>query len=498
MKLLKKTSALLLALLAVLTCSVFSVNAEERIEHKNYINGFSDGLFHPNDTLSRAETAQMFANLNPDIRGGSASFTDVKNDAWYYDAVTALSSAGIMSGYADGSFKPAKAVTRAEFVTIMYLLSGKKGKNGDGGTSFSDVPQTHRAYPAICAAEANGWVKGSDGLFRPDDTITRAEAVTAINRYLGRLPDKTAIDLDPTARYFPDVTQAKWFYYDVMEAAVSHTVVYTTSGELWMGITRYPTVLPDGFAVIGDTLRLIKGGWFVSTEGDGTFGGIKYTSDEHGAVSVPDGLIPLSGGDCVIVQNGSFATEDGLYFMPAGLYCISGGLVLRDGKYGSLSFGSDGRYTSGNKTIDDYIDTIVSSVTTDGMSATERLLACYGYVYHNVSYRANNNHVPRGAEADEWTEEYALRLIDTGKGNCYCYAAEMYYLARRVGFDSAKAVSGGVTADNLDHGWMTVTVDGEELLLDPELDVSSGPYEGSAFMVSYRNAPFRYLPPNND
>ena len=487
----KKIVSFILVMMIVMPFVVFSSAADQPTIHQNYINGSTDGLFHPDDTINRAEVAQIFYNLRPDLKSSGKMYADIKKDAWYEEAVISLASSGIISGYSDGTFKPMRAVTRAEFVSILSALYGSK--NSVANTSFSDVPATHWAYSAIALAESMGWVKGSNGLFRPDDSLTRAEAVTAINRFLERSADKTAADLDPTVRYFPDVTPDKWFYYDVMEAAVAHTASITPTAELWTGITRYPTILPNGFAVISEKLRLIKNGWFVCEEGFGEFRGISYYSDKHGALKVQDGAYSLSGGSVAIIMNNAVVTTDGLYCMPDGLYCIKNGVVLSDGSYEGLYFGKDGRYTSGNPDIDTYIDGIVSSVVTDDMDATERLRACYDYIYYNVDYRANNNHVPRGSSPEEWTEEYMLRLIDTGKGNCYCYAAFMYYLARRVGWTSARAVSGGVTPDNLDHGWCTVIYDGEELLLDPELDASSGPYPGSEFMVTYDNAPFRYI-----
>ncbi len=490
MKKIKHILSFILAVLLVFPCASVCIGESGTEEHICYVNGFTDGLFHPGETLSRAEVAVIFYNLDPTIRGGSKSFTDVKADAWYADAVSALASKGIMNGYTDGSYKPTRAVTRAEFVVILAALSGKKPKPAK--TAFLDVPQAHWASGAISLAETSGWVKGSGGLFRPEDTITRAEAVTAINRFLGRTPDKDTIDSDPIIRYFPDVTPDKWFYYDVMEAAVSHTAFCDEKCEQWVDVTRYETQLPDGFILVSGSLRLIEDGWFVREDREGEYSGKKYHSYENGVLWMRDGAVDLSDGETVIIHNGRVATEDGLYPSVSGLYCIEGGKIVKNAYRGQMFFCSDGHYTSGNDDIDAYIDNIIKNTITDGMTKEQMLRACYSYIYYNVNYRANNNHVGRGADGETWTEQYMLRLINSGKGNCYCYAAEMYYLALRVGYDTAKAVSGGVTPDNLDHGWMTVTVDGEELLLDPELDSADGEYEGSAYMVTYADAPFKY------
>lgn len=461
-------------------------------QHSNYINGAADGYFYPNNPLTRAEIAQMLYNIVGKSSKNSAvpSFSDVDGDSWYYEAVSALSSAGIVKGYADGTFRPAKVLTRAELVNILVIMSGKS--TAGAKASFTDVQITHWAYRAIGVAEANGWIKGADGKFKPNDKVTRAEAVSIINRYLGRQADKAAIDIDPLMRYFPDVNPSDWFYYDVMEASVSHNVC--GEGETWCDIKHYPVTVPDGFYMVSGKLRLVRDREFVLSAEEGVLGGVSYTADENGVVTLLDGGLILNDGTSMLAVNGEQVTADGLYDTKNGLFCLSGGKIRTDCYYNSLYFGSDGRYTSGNAEIDEYVDGIVASETNPSMTQTEKLRALYDYIYRTASYRANNNHVPRGADASEWTEEHMLRLMNTGKGNCYCYAAEMYYFARRIGYDTASAVSGGVTSDNLDHGWVTVTIDDEILLLDPELDVSSGPYAGSCFLVTYKNAPFRYLP----
>ena len=486
----RKTIAALIIFLLLLSAFVITAGASQAVTHQNYVNGSSDGMFHPNDTVSRAEMAQMIYNISGKSGNKKQIYSDVKSTAWYYKSVNALSSAGIMAGYSDGTFKPMKAVTRAEFVKILSGLSDKKPAAGK--SSFSDVSSSHWAYSAICLAEQMGWVKGSNGQFRPDAAMTRAEAITAINSFLGRIPDKNAINLNTSARYFPDVTPDKWYYYDVMEASISHGCVMGQSTESWTSVTRYYTSLPDGFVLLNNSIFLVKNGYFVCNEGNGSFNGISYYSDKNGRLTLSDGPVKLTGTGMCLIENGKVVMEDGIHFTPSGLYCIKSGRLLVNETYQSLLFGDDGKYTSGNKQIDEYVDRIVSSVTVFSSTKEERLRACYDYIYTHVDYRANNNHVPRGEPGANWTETYMLRLIDTGKGNCYCFAAEMYYLGRRVGYTDIDVVSGGVSPDDLDHGWAVVPSEYGPLLLDPELDASSGPYQGSCFLVTYRNAPFKY------
>lgn len=477
-----------------LLISPIAVGAREAssIKHTDYVRGKDDGCFHPADPLTRAEIAQILYNIVGQNSKNSAvpSFSDVDEDIWYYEAVSALSSAGIIKGYADGTFRPAKELTRAELVSILVTMSGKS--TAGAKASFTDVQITHWAYRSIGVAEASGWIEGTDGKFKPNDKVTRAEAVSIINRYLGRHADKAAIDLDPLVRYFPDVNPSDWFYYDVMEASIAHNVC--GDGEVWCDIKHYPITLPDGFYMVSGKLRLVRDREFVLSAEESILKGISYAIDQNGIVTLLDGGLILNDGTSMLAVNGEPITADGLYDTKNGLFCFSGGKIKTDCYYNGLFFGADGKYTSGNAEIDEYVDGIVASETNPSMTQTEKLRALYDYIYRTASYRSNNNHVPRGADASEWTEEHMLRLMNTGKGNCYCYAAEMYYFARRIGYDSAAAVSGGVSSDNLDHGWVTVTIDGQTLLLDPELDVSSGPYAGSCFLVTYKNAPFLYLP----
>ena len=169
--------------------------------------------------------------------------------------------------------------------------------------------------------------------------------------------------------------------------------------------------------------------------------------------------------------------------------------MLCNADYNNLHYGADGKYTSGNAKIDAYIENIISTATTSSMTQQQKLRAVYDYVFYHVSYRSNNNHVPRGQDCKLWTETYMLRLIDQGKGNCYCYASLMYYLARRIGYGQAIAVSGGTTPNNQDHGWLEITINGTAYLFDPELDYTRIGSPGTCYMKTYANAPWKYWRP---
>ena len=182
-------------------------------------------------------------------------------------------------------------------------------------------------------------------------------------------------------------------------------------------------------------------------------------------------------------------------------YAVSSGKMLRNADWNTLHFGNDCKYSSGNATIDQYVDAIIAEKTNSSMSREEKLRACYSYVsYHSANYYPNNNHVPRGQDCSLWAETYMLRLISNGKGNCYCFASEFYYLARRLGYWQARAVSGGIYARNSDHGWVEIEQDGTVYLCDPRADYSNyvktrGLEPGNLFMKPYNQVSWPYYLP---
>ncbi|MDE7218585.1 MAG: S-layer homology domain-containing protein, partial [Oscillospiraceae bacterium] len=192
------------------------------VDHYAYIIGYTDGLVHPEANITRAEVATIFFRLMTDeFRMGhwatENDFPDVGTGNWFNNGVSTSASAGIVKGYEDGSFRPNRNITRAEFAAIAArFLSDEAAVS----SSFSDI-SGHWAEKEINRAVMAGWIKGyTDGTFRPDQPITRAEAVTMINRMLDRTPDKD--HLLPDMIRWPDNTEDKWYYADMQEATNSH------------------------------------------------------------------------------------------------------------------------------------------------------------------------------------------------------------------------------------------------------------------------------------
>lgn len=201
-------------------------------EHNGYMGGYGNGLFGPNDNMTRAQAARMFYNLllEKDVPV-TASFTDVPADAWYAEAVNTLASLGIIKGIGDGQFAPNRTITRAEFTVIAMRFANV---SADVTNPFTDIAANDWYYTAVTSAVSYGWINGySDGSFRPQATITRAEVVTIVNRMLNRTADRNFVDSNVTAQ-FDDVPNTYWAYYNIMEATIAHDHSIDNDGvESW-------------------------------------------------------------------------------------------------------------------------------------------------------------------------------------------------------------------------------------------------------------------------
>ena len=193
-------------------------------DHYAYIVGYPDKTVRPQNGITRAEVATIFFRLLTDETRDanstkSNSYSDVAAGAWYNHAVSTLSAMGIVKGDSDGKFNPNAPITRAEFAAIAARFDDKANTTT---ADFSDIV-SHWAKNEISAASNNGWINGyPDGTFRPDNKITRAEAMTLVNRVLKRLPE-TAEDLhDDMIKWSDNSDASQWFYLAVQEATNSH------------------------------------------------------------------------------------------------------------------------------------------------------------------------------------------------------------------------------------------------------------------------------------
>lgn len=204
-----------------------------------YIAGYPDGKFHPNYKVTRAEAASMFARL---INGSNSfglsqvtKFNDASN-AWYSQAINYITAKGLISGYNDGSFRPDTNITRAEFA---QMISGfiNAGYPGSASANLKDI-KGHWAQDAIDKVFGKKVVQGyPDGSFKPDNELTRAEAVTILNAVFGRTTTYSSINTVSNRtqlKEFLDVSSSDWFYYQVLDASNAHASYDTGYGyEAW-------------------------------------------------------------------------------------------------------------------------------------------------------------------------------------------------------------------------------------------------------------------------
>ena len=191
----------------------------ETKKHIAYIDGYSNNMFKPGKVITRAETANIFYKLLIDSNYASKTFSDVSSSKWYHKQVGIMATLGVVGGYTDGTFKPDKGITRAEFVKMAVCFMGV---NEEATANFSDVTTNHWAYQYIATAAQLGWIDGySDGTFRPGEEITRAQAVTVINRMLGRYPPADIKNKKDVINFY-DLYPSYWAYGQVLEAANEH------------------------------------------------------------------------------------------------------------------------------------------------------------------------------------------------------------------------------------------------------------------------------------
>ena len=206
-----------------------------RTDHFAFLVGYTDGTFGPERNMTRAEVTTMFARLLTEQieadKTYSSTFNDVPKGYWAANYIGYMQQFGIITGYSDGSFRPDAPVTRAEFAAIASRFE----KLTEGSKSFTDVPDTYWAARYINFAATRGWVTGySDGTFKPENTITRAEVAAVTCRLLERSADQSYIRSHlKELRTFSDVTESHWAYWYAMEAANGHDYTKSGGSENW-------------------------------------------------------------------------------------------------------------------------------------------------------------------------------------------------------------------------------------------------------------------------
>lgn len=275
--------------------------------------------FHPWRNVTRAEAAQMLFRLLPEPPEERAEYADVPQGAWYAEAVRAIGALGVM-GAGEETFRPGEEITREEFVRSVASFFPLE----TGGEPFPDVPRDSPNAAYILSARQSGWVQGNrDGLFCPQEPITRAQAAVLLNRALGRGGDGDYIRAAHPAFYL-DVPPDSWFYEDVLEATVPHTYDSGGGQERWLSHTAGTDAPAGGF-------HLVDGWLYCYSEADGD--------------------------------------------------------ILRNTRVGGLPFNAAGRFTSGNAELDGRLREIVLAQTREGMTREEMLRSLYLFVRDNKGFK---------------------------------------------------------------------------------------------------------------
>lgn len=418
------------------------------------------------------------------VNDASAEEVEVGADAPVLRLTDTSEHIRFISGYDDGSFKPDKGITRAEAAQMLYNLLAERPDDraelsdaqpgqwyydavsllaycgvldtqygaarpteritrGElvamvvrltpdaeaSACTFPDVTEAHPYYSLLGAAQGLGFINGyQDGTFRPDNGISRSEAAAIICRALGRTPDYEALAAI-VAPIFSDVGKTHWAYEIITEASIPHTGVRNADGgETWEGFDPDSIIRPAGFLSVGGEL---------------------YYIDDSGK-------------------------------------------PVTDTTIGTLRFGSDGRYTSGNTELDGLVTAALRSVTRDDMTRDEKLRAAFEYSRDSFTYLRRASY-PYGYTG--WEIENATLMLETKHGNCYSYAAVFWAMARQLGYD-AYCVSGLVGSNRSPHGWVIIEKDGVKYITDPELEMvdrRKGIYIRNFFMMPPEGLPWQYI-----
>jgi hypothetical protein len=227
-------------------------------DHIAYIIGYPNGRVMPEGSITRAEVITAFYRLldkeyRDEIFATENPFLDVTPQLWYHKAVSSMTNGGYLQGYPNHSLQGDQSITRAEFVSLAARFVPVDSWSK---TPFTDMDQSHWAYAAVLTAVGRGWLQGyPDGSFRPDQPVTRAEALAVINRMLDR--KVTEVGLITGFKLWPDNKSNAWYYYDVIEATNSHTYRmdnvlaverWTTISKnlIWYDKAKYEDPIPSG------------------------------------------------------------------------------------------------------------------------------------------------------------------------------------------------------------------------------------------------------------
>ena len=362
-------------------------DASKASSHQPYFSFDEDGMFRPEEILTRSEAVRILYSLLDTDLVGSSSFSDLEKDDDCYAAAAALKDLGMISG---SRFHPDDPISCGDLFECLSSVFPRCTAE----YSFDHIPQSDPRYNAFCLAMEQGWIE--DSSLSPDHDLTRREAARIFNRLSGRTP---VAETDYSkAGTILDVSFSDPDFWEIAEAVIPHTASFGESGELW-------------------------------------------TSSE---------ALPL--------------LEEGLFFTGTKLRCIDErGSAVVNASYGNFDFGADGVITTGMPELDKLVQEKLVELALDpeSMEPEQMLRKIYDDVtYHNSYLGARKDELHEVGDIS-WVNDAAYRMFTTKKGCCYNFAAEFYVLSRAIGFDSV-IYSGRINPppNQRPHGWVEIEFDG--------------------------------------
>lgn len=487
-------AALLCAVLCVLLCGCQSAAEPETMEvqepaiqaapvpepepepepeyhvHQNYMAA-SDGFFRPDEPLRRADCAQLLYNLTQDAPRSAepAQYDDVLPEYWYYEAVST------MGGYlpqeeGQTCFFPSASVMPDTFLTALLAALGQTEQS---------------ASPALLQAAQALMPDGAQAEDVPAPApITRAQAAVLVNRALGRKPDTEAIN-GVHRSLLLDVPEDRADYADLVEAVLPHDYYLDDADEQ----EHYRADALDALSFTPGIHLSGTSGFFVDTDGR-VVRGTGFLDEQNRRYYRCD-------------ESGRILADYAPHYIEGhAVFIRADGLLRRNGVFGEYLYDENGFYTTGNTELDAKLDDFIAACTTEDMTQEECLHACYEavralrYLGRNPAYGPEVKTIPYDKQL-----EFADKILSTGKGDCYNFAAVFCLLARKLGYLASPIVGECGYSWNwypIAHGWVEIELDGETFLFDPQIEnynlragISNETH--SAWQVTYESAPARYL-----
>lgn len=478
-KLIVITAAVLVlaAVIAVIfiwgTASVYFYTPSDEVQTYKVLKGRAVSLEPPAPIAGYTFIGWEDTQGNLETRESITLYEDTYYSAVYSVALNCEEHAPYMFPDEYGFFRPNSPMTRGDAAQMLYSLLSVKVKGDD---NFMDVSPKAEYYKATAALKELGVVEGSR--FHPDETITRRELLGMISAFFPHLPEIFA-------------------FADVDKTDPDYAIFCSAAAYGWIESGSKAMVEPDAEMTRLDVAVLMNRvlGRRAENSGQHEIAGfvLDVTPQDEYYYDVAEAVIDheysLNGDAEVWTTNAPVEKASrGFYLAGTELYFITNnGYVLKNSSIDGFRFDENGRYTSGMPELDELVQGVLSEIIDSSMEPLEMLKKAYCYTVDSFSYIKGYIYSPKDTS---WANEEAYTMLTNKRGNCYCFAATFYQLARALGFD-AQVYSGNIGSDRSPHGWVEIDIDGETYIFDPEMEMAYMENHGQKidmFMMTYKEA----------